>query len=320
LQAIAGHTLEIGGVAYHPQASIGLAWNADCLTPEIYYDNASAACASAREAAQPDIVIYDSENHDDKVVALAEWAHELTALLANNQLSLNCQPVAAATDVVRTPLYFEVLLQPTADAGRSIKTRDLIAMAERLQRISEIDRWVIKQVFAWMRAHADVVERIGGLSVNVSGQSVVNPLFLKAVMAELKTGDVPGNKLIFEISESDAVEGHAHTQNFMRQLQHYGCRFTLDEFGPGSSSYTMLKSLKPDYLKLDRSLVREISTSMIDEALVRSIIETAAYLNLQTVACYVDNAEMATKLAELGVNCVQGYFVGEPRPLKELAG
>jgi EAL domain-containing protein (putative c-di-GMP-specific phosphodiesterase class I)/GGDEF domain-containing protein len=320
LQAIAGHALEIGGVAYHPQASIGLAWNADCLTPESHYDNASAACASAREAAQPDIVMFDSENHDDKLVALAEWAHELTALLANNQLSLNCQPVAAATDVVRTPLYFEVLLQPTAEAGRSIKTRDLIAMAERLQRISEIDRWVIKQVFAWMRAHPDVVERIGGLSINVSGQSFVNPLFLKAVLAELKSGDVPGNKLIFEISESDAVEGHAHTQNFMRQLQHYGCRFTFDEFGPGSSSYTMLKSLKPDYLKLDRSLVREISTSMIDEALVRSIIETAAYLNLQTVACYVDNAEMVTKLAELGVDCVQGYFVGEPRPLKELAG
>ena len=320
LQAIAEHALEVGGVAYRPQASVGLNWSADCLTPESLYDNASAACVSAREAAQPDIVVYDGENHDDAVVALAGWAHELTALLAGNQLSLNCQPVAAATDAVRTPLYFEVLLNPITSAGHSINTRDLIAMAERLQRIGEIDRWVIKQVFAWMRAHPDVIQRIGGLSINVSGQSVVNPLFLKAVLAELKSGDVPGSKLIFEISESDAVEGHAHTQNFMRQLQHYGCRFSLDEFGPGSSSYTMLKSLKPDYLKLDRSLVRDISTSMIDEALVRSIIETAAYLQLKTVSCYVDNAEMASKLAELGVDCVQGYFVGEPRPLEELAG
>ena len=320
LQAIAEHALEVGGVAYRPQASIGLNWSADCLTPESLYDNASAACVSAREAAQPDIVVYDGENHDDAVVALAGWAHELTALLAGNQLSLNCQPVAAATDAVRTPLYFEVLLNPITSAGHSINTRDLIAMAERLQRIGEIDRWVIKQVFAWMRAHPDVIQRIGGLSINVSGQSVVNPLFLKAVLAELKSGDVPGSKLIFEISESDAVEGHAHTQNFMRQLQHYGCRFSLDEFGPGSSSYTMLKSLKPDYLKLDRSLVRDISTSMIDEALVRSIIETAAYLQLKTVSCYVDNAEMASKLAEMGVDCVQGHFVGEPRPLEELAG
>ena len=320
LQAIAEHALEVGGVAYRPQALVGLNWSADCLTPESLYDNASAACVSAREAAQPDIVVYDGENHDDAVVALAGWAHELTALLAGNQLSLNCQPVAAATDAVRTPLYFEVLLNPITSAGHSINTGDLIAMAERLQRIGEIDRWVIKQVFAWMRAHPDVIQRIGGLSINVSGQSVVNPLFLKAVLAELKSGDVPGSKLIFEISESDAVEGHAHTQNFMRQLQHYGCRFSLDEFGPGSSSYTMLKSLKPDYLKLDRSLVRDISTSMIDEALVRSIIETAAYLQLKTVSCYVDNAEMASKLAELGVDCVQGYFVGEPRPLEELAG
>ena len=320
LQLIRQQILEIEGIRHNAEGSIGLNWSSDCLTPESYYDNANAACAIAREATQPDIVIFDDENHDARVIALVEWAHGLTNLLANDQLGLICQPVAAATDVVRTPLYFEVLLKPAAHFGFDIKTRDLIAMAERLQRITEIDRWVVKQVFGWMRAHPDVISRIGGLSINVSGQSVVNPLFLKAVLGELKSGDVPGNKLVFEISETDAVEGHAHTQNFMRQLQHYGCRFTFDEFGPGSSSYTMLKSLKPNYLKLDRSLVREISTSMIDEALVRSIIETAAYLDLQTVACYVDNAEMANKLAELGVDCVQGYFVGEPRPLEELAG
>ncbi|MFZ0105597.1 MAG: DUF1631 family protein [Thiobacillus sp.] len=320
LQLIHQQVLEIEGIRHNAKGSIGLNWSSDCLTPESYYDNANAACAIARETAQPDIVIYDDENHDARVIALVEWAHELTDLLANDQLGLICQPVAAATDVVRTPLHFEVLLKPAADFRLDIKTRDLIAMAERLQRITEIDRWVVKQVFGWMRTHPDVVSRIGGLSINVSGQSVVNPLFLKAVLAELKEGDVPGNKLIFEISETDAVDGHAHTQNFMRQLQYYGCRFTLDEFGPGTSSYTMLKSLKPDYLKLDRTLVREVSTSLIDEALVRSIIETAAYLNLQTVACYVDNAEMASKLAELGVDCVQGYFVGEPRPLEELAG
>ena len=318
LHALTAHPQEINGTRYRVQPAAGLAWARDCITPEVYYDNANAACARARESAMS-VVQYDSEADESGVLALAEWAHELTAILANNQLSLNCQPVAAAADAARTPLYYEVLLHPTAEGERNIATRDLIAVAERLQRITEIDRWVVRHVLQWMRAHSDTLARIGGLSINLSGQSVTNPLFLKYLQAELTRGDLPGDKLIFEISEADAVEGHAQTQLFMRQLQRHGCRFTLDEFGAGNSSYTSLKSMKLDYLKIDRALVREIGTSMIDEALVRSILETGSFLGIKTVAGFVENEEALAKLAEMGVDCVQGYLIGEPRPLETLA-
>jgi len=318
LQAIADRPQEINGTRYHVQAAVGLMWASDCLRPEIYYDNANAACARARESGTP-VVSYHSETDDNGVLALAEWAHELTAILANNLLSLNCQPVAAAADATRAPLYYEVLLHPTARGERTIATRDLIAVAERLQRIAEIDRWVVRTILQWMRDHADHVARSGGFSINLSGQSVTNPLFLKFLLAELARGDIPGDKLIFEISEADAIEGHAQTQLFMRQLQRHGCRFTLDEFGAGTSSYTSLKSMKLDYLKIDRALVREISTSMIDEALVRSILETGSFLGIKTVAGFVEDAETLMKLGEMGVDCVQGYLIGEPRPLDTLA-
>lgn len=318
LHALTAHPQEINGTRYRVQPAAGLAWARDCITPEVYYDNANAACARARES-DMSVIQYDSEADESGVLALAEWAHELTAILANNQLSLNCQPVAAAADAARTPLYYEVLLHPTAEGERSIATRDLIAVAERLQRITEIDRWVVRHVLQWMRAHSDTLARIGGLSINLSGQSVTNPLFLKYLQAELARGDLPGNKLIFEISEADAVEGHAQTQLFMRQLQRHGCRFTLDEFGAGNSSYTSLKSMKLDYLKIDRALVREIGTSMIDEALVRSILETGSFLEIKTVAGFVENEEALAKLAEMGVDCVQGYLIGEPRALESLA-
>ncbi|MDP1928806.1 MAG: DUF1631 family protein [Thiobacillus sp.] len=309
---------EINGTRYRVQMAAGLMWASDCLSPEIYYDNANAASARARESGQA-VVQYSSEVNDSGVLALAQWAHELTAILANNQLSLNCQPVVAATDAARTPLYYEVLLHPTAHNERAIATRDLIDVASRLQRITEIDRWVVKTVLHWMRDHADSVASIGGLSINLSGQSVTNPLFLKFLLAELARGDLPGNMLIFEISEADAVEGHAQTQLFMRQLQRHGCRFTLDDFGIGSSSYTSLKSMKLDYLKIDRTLVREIGTSMIDEALVRSILETGNFLGIKTVAGFIEEPELLNTLVEMGVDCVQGYFIGEPRPLKDLA-
>ena len=318
LDFIASQPQEINGTRYRVQAAAGLMWASDCLSPEAYYDNANAACARARESGLR-VVQYSSETADNGVLALAEWAHELTAILANNLLSLNCQPVAAAADPARTPLYYEVLLHPHAHDERTIPTRDLIAVAERLQRITEVDRWVVRHVLQWMRDHADKLASLGGFAINLSGQSVTNPLFLKFLLAELARGDIPGNKLIFEISEADAVEGHAQTQLFMRQLQRHGCRFTLDEFGTGTSSYTSLKSMKLDYLKLDRALVREIGTSMIDEALVRSILETGSFLEIKTVAGFVENAEMLTKLGEMGVDCVQGYLIGEPKPLESLA-
>ncbi|HEX7971879.1 MAG TPA: EAL domain-containing protein, partial [Thiobacillus sp.] len=95
----------------------------------------------------------------------------------------------------------------TAHDEHTLATRDLIAVAERLQRIVEIDRWVVRQVLQWMRDHADTLASLGGFSINLSGQSVANPLFLKFLLAELARGDLPGDKLIFEISEADAVDG-----------------------------------------------------------------------------------------------------------------
>ncbi|MDZ7594904.1 MAG: DUF1631 family protein [Thiobacillus sp.] len=317
LQAIAAQPQEINGTRYRVQAAVGLMWASDCLSPETYYDNANAACARARESGTP-VVLYGGEGDANGVLALAEWAHKLTATLANNQLSLNCQPVVAAADAARTPLYYEVLLHPAAHAEHGIATRDLIGIAERLQRVAEIDRWVVRHVLQWMRGHVDQVSRLGGFSIKLSGQSVTNPLFLKFLLGELARGDIPGDKLIFEISEADAVEGHAQTQLFMRQLQRHGCRFTLDDFGIGTSSYTRLKSMKLDYLKIDHALVREIGTSMIDEALVRSILETGNFLGIKTVAGFVEDAETLSKLGEMGVDCVQGTLIGEPQPLARL--
>lgn len=318
LRAIADRPQEIDGARYRIQAAAGLLWTRDCLSPETYYDNANAACVRARESGMR-VVPYDGEADAAGVLALAEGAHALTAILSGNQLSLDCQPVVATADPSRTPLYYEILLHPATHGERSIATRDLIAIAERLQRITEVDRWVVKTVLQWMREYPGQTARLGGFSINLSGQSITNPLFLKLLLAELARGDVRGDKLIFEISEADAVEGHAQAQLFMRQLQRHGCRFTLDEFGAGTSSYTRLKSMKLDYLKIDRALVREIGTSMIDEALVRSILETGSFLEIKTVAGYIEDAEMLAKLGEMGVDCVQGYLIGEPKPLESLA-
>ncbi len=320
LEKLNAYRQSIDGRDYHVNAHIGLMWAQDCLDPERYYDNANAASATARESVQDSVVLFreDTSGQPD-VNELAQWAHELNRILAENRLELNVQAVIDIQGDGGEAVFHEVLLHPIPDAeGKTLGTGDLLAVAERLQRATEIDRWVVRQVFQWMRDHSDSVERMGGLSINLSGQSVVNPLFLNFLTAELGRGDLPSQKIIFEIAELDAMEGHSQTQHFIRQLQRFGCKFMLDEFGLGTSSYTTLKSLKLDYLKIDRSLVRELSTSLIDEALVRSILETGSFLGIGTIAGFVEDAETLAKLKELGVQYAQGYFIGPLAPLKSL--
>jgi len=317
LHLITGQPQEIGGTHYRVGAAIGLMWASDCLSPETYYDNANAASTRARES-ETRVMLYSSEAGDSGVLALAQWAHQLTAILVNNQLSLDCQPIVASGDATHTPIYYEVLLHSSAGQEQPA-ARELTDIAERLQRITEIDRWVVRHVLQWMRDHADKTAALGGFSINLSGQSVTNPLFLKFLLGELASGDIPGNRLIFEIRESDAIDGHAQTQLFMRQLQRHGCRFMLGEFGAGSSSFTRLKSMKLDYLKIDPALVREVASSMIDEALVRSILETGSFLGIKTVASHVEDQATRAKLAEMGVDCIEGPVIAEPHPLQDLA-
>ena len=304
------------------KAYIGLVWANNGLDPERYYDYANAASTAARESKQHGVVLHHTNDVDraKPVIALATWAHDLTRILADNRLELCCQAVLDPHQTDK-PAHYEILLHPITDARADtpqINTHDLLSVAERLQRITEIDRWVVRSLIQWMRDHAAQMAAIEGFFIKLSGQSVVNPLFLNFLLAELGRGDLPTQKIIFTISEHAAVEGHSQAQHFIRQLQRLGCKFMLDEFGLGTSSYTALKTLKLDYLKIDRSLVRELASSLIDEAIVRSILETCAFLEIKTIAGYVENEDTQTKLREMGIQYVQGYLISEPVALASL--
>ena len=312
-----GHQQTIDGRTFRAKVHIGLRWAPDCLEPERYYDDANAASAAARDSAAGGVVLFDADTTGRDVDSLARWAHELTRMLAEDRLDLAIQPIVDAT--AGGVIFHEVLLRAHADGGgETLDTAELIAVAERLARITEIDRWVARRVFEWMRSHPGRVASSAGLAINLSGQSLVNPLFLNFLLGELGRGDLRGDKIIFQVAELDAVEGHSQTAHFVRQLQRFGCRFVLGEFGLGNSSYTTLKGLRLDFLKIDRSLVRELSSSLIDEALVRAIVETASFLGIGAIAGFVENRETLEKLKDLGVPYVQGEFIAPPVPIAVL--
>ncbi|MGA7179467.1 MAG: DUF1631 family protein [Thiobacillaceae bacterium] len=299
--------------------NIGLAWSVDCLDPDGLYTRADEACISSKHEGRNQIVVYreDDVAHQHEG-GLVYWASHINNVLSDSRLTLRCQPIMPIDNVTGDPAHFEILLGTPQDAEKTINVGEFVASVERLKRGNELDRWVLGAVFDWIRRHPDTFEQIGSFSINVSGQSIGSKGFFDFVSAELLKGDIPGHKLIFEITESAAIDSFAHAEEFVRHLRRFGCRFSLDDFGVGFSSYSYLKKLKVDYLKIDGSFVRDMLRNEVDVALVSSMNETSRFLGIKTIAESVENEETLEKLREIGVDYVQGYHTGKPIYIDEL--
>ncbi len=300
-------------------AYCGLTWSADCLDPDTLYKNAEAAQVSARQTGPNQVVLFrDNAAHSANRKSLSDWSDEIGDILGQNRLSLTCQAISLIADPMRTPTHYEILLRSNTTHGEILNIAEFISAVERTKRMIEVDRWVVTQVFDWIRAFPETFSRIQGFSINLSGQSVNSEAFLEFLLEELAVGDIPGEKIIFEITETAAIDSFSLAQQFIRQIRRFGCRFSLDDFGVGFCSYTYLKNLKVDYLKIDGSFVKDIVSSEIDATLVASMKETSSFLGIKTIAEYVENDRILAKLEEIGVDYAQGYHIGKPVPIAEL--
>ena len=191
--------------------------------------------------------------------------------------------------------------------------------AERYNLSSVIDRWVVSNALSWFADNAQALDRISVCAINLSAQSLVDAKFLNFVCDAVEAGPVPAEKICFDISESVAIANLTDATRFMSDLGKLGCRFALDDFGSGHSSFAYLKTLPVDYLKIDGVYVKGIADDPLDFAIVRSINEIGQIMGKQTIAEVVESEQVAQKLREIGVDYYQGYFIAEPRPIGELA-
>ncbi|NWG38803.1 MAG: DUF1631 family protein [Hydrogenophilaceae bacterium] len=308
------------GTKYSLNGNLGLACSDISSDPEELYNRADEACLESKHQGRNQIVIYRDEDAERKQhLGLVYWASKLSEVLHDGRLFLRCQPIVPVTIDSAQPSHYEVLLGANLDTEEPVNIGEMVASVERLRRVSEVDQWVISTVFQWMRDNPEKVEQIGGFSINLSGQSVNSKGFLNFLTAQLGRGDVPGHKLIFEITESAAIDSFTHAEQFIRQVRRYGCKFALDDFGIGFSSFSYLKNLKVDFLKIDGSFVKDMSRSEVDVALVSSMNETSRFLGIKTVAESVENQETLDILKNIGVDYAQGYFTGMPMPIDKLA-
>ena len=280
---------------------------------------AESACASAREDGGDRHRIYrrgdEETSYREDLMGLAS---RIGRIIRDGHLRLRCQKIEPIDKRGDRLAHYEILLGLDEAAGGQGALGKFITAAEMYGRMAEVDRWVIHNAFSWMCDNRSALDDYSGFSINISGNSFRDDRFLSFLLAEIKHSRVPTDKVIFEVTETVAIGNLRSAASLINTIKEKGCRFSLDDFGSGLSSYSYLKSLPVDYLKIDGIFVKDILDDVNDYAVVKSINEVGHFMGKRTIAEFVTNAETLDLLRDLGVDYAQGFYVEKPRFLDEL--
>ncbi|MGK5028963.1 EAL domain-containing protein [Janthinobacterium sp. MDT1-19] len=313
------HSFELG-------VSIGIAEiNQDSKSMSELLSAADQACCLAKEQGRNRLHVYQEAD-----VMLAQrhgeilWISRLNEAFAHHYFRLYAMPIVHLRDSPEQ--HDEVLIRIRNSQGDLILPGAFIPAAERYDMMLSIDRWVIRAVCQHIQSVRDSLPPLAALaesrrrtpamySVNLSGMSLADTGLQDYITGQFVQYAIAPEQICFEITETAVIANLPKAQVFMRQLKAMGCRFSLDDFGSGFSSFGYLKALPVDYLKIDGVFVRGIATNAINRAMVKAINEVGHVMGLKTVAEYVENAETLAIIRDLGIDYAQGYAVGSPRPL-----
>jgi diguanylate cyclase (GGDEF)-like protein/PAS domain S-box-containing protein len=272
------------------------------------------ACYTAKELGRGRSHIYRSDRTaagDGSPVVL--FPQEFRAALEEDRFQLYYQPIVPLQKGSRLPVHYEFLLRHRCDSGQLVMPRALIAAAERHGLMAAVDRWVIRAALRLL-GRRDARFADAAIAINLSGNSLDDPGLVDYVTAQFDQSPIAPRTVCFEITETEAIRDLAHAAHVAHGLKKLGCSIALDDFGSGQSSFTYLKALPADYLKIDGSFVRQIIDSPVDRAVVSAIHETGRIMGLKTIAEFAHSQAIIECLRDLGVDYAQGDAVAPPRP------
>jgi diguanylate cyclase (GGDEF)-like protein/PAS domain S-box-containing protein len=280
---------------------------------------ADNACYSAKEAGRNRVHVY--ELNDEELAerrGQMQWAQRINEAFDQERFRLYFQSITPIDNTTDLTSHYEVLLRMVDEDGKLVPPGAFLPAADRYDLMPRIDRWVIGRVMEWLTEHPQHVDDLELCSINLSGPSFTNDSFLKYIKILVEFSAIPPHKICFEVTETAAVADLRKAAQFIDELQALGCRFSLDDFGSGMSSFGYLKNLPVDFLKIDGSFVRGIVEDEIDYAMVKSINEIGHVMKKQTIAEFVEDEKIIAKLREIGVDYLQGYGIAAPKPIDEL--
>ncbi|USX18735.1 EAL domain-containing protein [Oxalobacteraceae bacterium OTU3REALA1] len=308
------HSFEVG-------ASIGMVEvSADSKSVSDLLIAADEACYMAKDEGRNRIHVY-SEGDATLVRRHSEmmWVPRLNDAIQQDGFELYAMPIAALQGNGRT--HEEILLRLKDDAGAVIRPDRFIPAAERYHMMPTLDRWVIRAVcrhIAGQEQAATAAERGAAppmFSVNLSGPSMNDDTLHQFIIDQFVDNGIDPARICFEITETAAIRNLPKAQDLMSRLKLLGCRFSLDDFGSGLSSFGYLKSLPVDFLKIDGSFIRGIAQNPVHRAMVEAIHKVGQVIGIQTIAEFVEDTVTLDVVNNIGIDYAQGYAVGRERAL-----
>lgn len=308
------------GRAFEVGVSIGLApITAHSGSPANLMSCADAACYAAKDKGRNRVNVYSPEDVDlMQRQSEMRWVTDISRAFEDQRFRLYSQPILPLGEEPVDGHHCEILLRMIDANGEVISPGTFLPAAERYGLMPVIDRWVIRSLFAAITENLDRGEsdpqRI--CSINLSGASLNDEYFPEFLRDQISRYRIPPTALCFEITETVAISNLERVRRFMLELKQAGCRFSLDDFGSGMSSFAYLKDLPVDYLKIDGMFVKNMVQNPIDLAMVEAINRIGHVMGIQTIAEFVEDEATLEKLRTLGVNYAQGCWVGMPIPLE----
>ncbi len=277
---------------------------------------ADAACYAAKDRGRNRVHIYHRGDVDlARRHGEMRWVTRIQSALEENRFELARQPIVPLSASAGENVHYELLLRMRDENGNIVPPGTFLPAAERYNLSVKLDRWVVREAFRLMTQDPDHLEKVLLYSINLSGVSLTDEDFLIFVTSEIASTGLPPANVCFEITETAAIANLSGAMRFIEVLRRIGCRFALDDFGSGLSSFAYLKSLPVDFLKIDGVFVKDIVEDPIDRELVRSINEIGHVMGKHTIAEFVESEEILTTLGEIGVDYAQGFQIGEPKLL-----
>ena len=295
---------------FHLQCSIGVALlHGTRVSSHEVIAQADIACRTAKAHGRNRVEIYSQAGKQSEQIADdVATMNRLRAALETDRFELLYQPLMHVT--TRTVSHYETLLRLPTDTG-VLRPESFLPAAFRFGLMADIDRWVLKRV---VQSLAELLPSMPELklSTNLSGFAFEDEGLAAYLRDVLKDHGIEGNRLILEITEQLAVRFAASTDRQLAMLRDLGCQLAIDDFGSGYSSFSYLKRLPVDFLKIDGAFIKSLPRDKVDQAMVRMVGEVARAAGIETVAEYVNSAATFELLAKYGIDYAQGYYIGKP--------
>lgn len=279
---------------------------------------ADLACYVAKTSGRNQYSVY-SPDHEaiQQRRGDGQWLQRIAEALQKNAFWLALQEIVPLVTGNGNFRHYEVLVRLRNSDGSSSLPGEFFPAAERHQLTAQIDRWVVSATLDAMVNPSCRIDSHVMITINISGSSLGDEGFLDFVIEKMENTGVRGERVCFELIETAAIAHFRKTIQFITRLRGMGCKFSLDDFGSGMSSFSYLRSLPVDYLKIDGSFVRNIDKSEMDFAMVRAITDVAHAMGMKAVAESVESESILAKLRELNVDFAQGNTLSTPKPLSD---